>query len=128
MLTAGQNQINAALNLTVPIIVPQRWVQWAQAKDSVEVARVTAQEARRQMAITTARAYLLLVAQHRIIDVQERAAKNARDHLAFSHSRYAGGVGTRLDEVRAAQEVSSDQSRCRTRIRRWPARGKRWAY
>ena len=109
-LAAGANQINAGLVLNLPLIVPQRWVQWAQAKNNVDVARVTAVEARRQVAIATARAYLTLVSQHRIIDVQERAAKNARDHLTFSHSRYAGGVGTRLDEVRAAKEVSTDQA------------------
>ena len=110
VLAEGQNQINAALNLNVPIVVPQHWVQWGQAKDNIEVARWNAAEARRQVAISTARAYLTLVSQHRIIEVQERAAQNARDHLIFSRSRYAGGVGTRLDEVRAAQEVSTDQA------------------
>ena len=108
-LVAGANQINANLSLTVPLLAPQHWVQWAQARDNVEVARVSAEEARRQVAISTARAYLLLVSQHRIIDVQTRAVQNARAHLSFSRSRYAGGVGTRLDEVRAAQEVSTDQ-------------------
>lgn len=110
IVAAGRNQINTGLSLSVPLVVPQRWVQWSQARNNVDVARFNAEEVRRQVAVSTARAYLTLVSQHRIIEVQERAVKNARDHLAFSRSRYAGGIGTRLDEVRAAQEASTNQA------------------
>ena len=113
---APADQLNASLQLVVPLVAPSRWVQWAQAKDNVDVARVSAAEVRRQLALSTARTYLSVMAQHRVVEVSARARNNARAHYQFAHQRYVGGYGTRIDEVRAAQEVATDESELQARV------------
>jgi outer membrane protein len=39
-----------------------------------------------------------------------RARDAARAHYQFAHQRWIGGYGTRVDEVRAAQEIAADES------------------
>ena len=96
--------------LTVPIIVPKPWAQWSQASDQVEAARMSALDTRRLVAVSVARAYLTIVAQKRVIEAAVRAQETDRAHYSFAHQRYAGGVGNRIDEVRAEQQVQSDEA------------------
>ncbi|HEX3343130.1 MAG TPA: TolC family protein, partial [Polyangiaceae bacterium] len=101
-------QANALL--TVPLIVPKPWAQWSQAKDRVDVASRSAEDTRRLVAVSVARAYLTIVAQKRVIDAAARARDTDRAHYEYSHLRYAGGVGNRIDEVRAQQQLASDEA------------------
>jgi outer membrane protein TolC len=104
------DQVGASLFLAAPLVAPRSWVQIAHAKDNVAVARLSAADVQRQLALATARTYLQLMAQHRSIEVSRRARDNARAHYQFAHQRFAGGYGTRVDEVRAAQEVAADEA------------------
>src|SRR5437763_1100970 len=49
-------------------------------------------------------------AQYRVVDVDERARGAGTAHYEFAHRRFAGGVGNRLGEVRAAQELATDEA------------------
>lgn len=104
------DQVNANLFLVAPLVAPQRWVQISHAKDNVAVSRLSAADVGRQLALATARTYLQIMTQHRSIEVSRRARDNARAHYQFAHQRFAGGYGTRVDEVRAAQEVAADEA------------------
>jgi outer membrane protein TolC len=110
LVVAEANTLNANLQLSVPLVHGQRWVQWRNARANVEVARAGADDVRRQLAATAARACLTIVAQHRAVEVNERARDTAREHLAFARQRFAGGAGNRIDVVRAASEVSVDEA------------------
>jgi outer membrane protein TolC len=105
-----RDQLAANLLLTVPLIVPQRWAQWSHASSDAKVARASAEDVRRQTAITTARAYLTVISEKRVVDINERALKTAKAHFDYAHTRLLGGVGNRVDDVRAEQEMVSDQS------------------
>lgn len=105
-----QDVLNANVTLSVPIIQPRGWVQTARAKDAAEVSKATSADVRRQIALATARAFLTVVAQHRIVETSERARDNAKAHEDFTQQRFAGGVGNRLDFVRASQERASSES------------------
>jgi outer membrane protein TolC len=105
-----QDQINANLLLSVPLVQTRGWVQWSHAKDSVDVARLSAAEVKRQLAIAVARTYLSVIAQRRVLEVTERSRATADAHFKFAHQRFAGGYGTRVDEARAAQELATDVS------------------
>jgi len=113
---APADQLNANLFLSAPLIAPSRWVQWSHAKDNVEVARMNAADVRRQLALTTARTYLGIIAQHHVVEVSQRARDAARAHYQFAHQRFAGGYGTRVDEVRAAQEVAADEAQLQSLV------------
>jgi outer membrane protein TolC len=62
------------------------------------------------VAFATGQAYLAVYAQKLIIQVDETALDNAKGHADYARQRYAGGVGTSLDEVRARQEVATDEA------------------
>jgi len=107
---AAKNQQSANLQLSVPLLAPQRWAQWSQAAANVETSRASGADVRRTLAIATARAYLAVISQKRQVDTLARAVAAARSHFDFTHTRFAGGVGNRVDEVRAAQQLAADQA------------------
>jgi outer membrane protein TolC len=105
-----KNQLQGNLALSLPLLAPQRWVQWAHAGENVEVARFSAEEVRRSVAVATARAYLAVFTQHRLVAINELSVANARDHLEFARARFEAGSGNRLDVVRAGQETATAAS------------------
>jgi outer membrane protein len=107
---AARDQISGNVQLIVPVVAAQRWVQWSHASTNVDVTRANTVEVRRQVALATARAYLAVVAQKRQVDINERALATARAHAEFAHTRFTGGVGNRVDDVRAAQQLATTQS------------------
>jgi outer membrane protein TolC len=109
-VAAGQDTLNANLLLTVPIIAPRAWVATARAKDNKVIAKAVLEDTRRQVALLAGRAYLTVIAQKRVLESSIQARDTARAHEKFSESRLAGGVGNRLDAVRAAQERASTET------------------
>jgi outer membrane protein len=109
-VVAYANQSYGNLVLSVPLVHTQRWVQWRRSRDNVETTRISAEEVRRQVAAAVARSYLACLAQHRVIEINERARDTAREHLAFARRRFTGGAGNRLDAVRAAQDMATTES------------------
>jgi outer membrane protein TolC len=107
---AAMNQLSANLQLSVPLVVPQRWAQWSHASSNAKSARAAAEDVRRQVGIAVARAYLAVISQKRVVDVAERALATAKAHYDYAHTRFAGGVGNRVDDVRAEQVVATEQA------------------
>jgi outer membrane protein TolC len=105
-----RESLTGNVQLAVPLVVPQRWVNWSHASDQVEIARLSAEDVRRQIAVSAARAYVTVLAQHRLVEANQRARDNARDHLQYARARLDAGTGNRLDVVRSAQEVASDDA------------------
>jgi hypothetical protein len=80
--------------------VTEGWALWSQAGDQVDVARLDAADVRRTVAVATARAYLEVIAQKRLLEtaVTERPPSRPQSPCAssatgchFSHpaSRFA---------------------------------------
>lgn len=109
-VAAGQDTFNANLLLSVPIIAPRGWVATARAKDNKRIAKAVLEDTRRQVALLAGRAYLTVIGQKRVLESSIQARDTARAHEQFSESRLAGGVGNRLDAVRAAQERASTET------------------
>lgn len=112
----GQNivprsQLNASLGLSVPVLQAVRWAQRSQAADQVVVSQRTSDDLRRQVAVATADAYLAVIALRRVQELNERARDNAKAHFDYSQQRYEGGLGSRLNALRAQQALSTDEAR-----------------
>jgi outer membrane protein TolC len=107
---AAKDQISANLTLSMPLLAPQRWAQWKRASDNAKVSHASEEDIRRQIAVAAGRAYLAIILQRRQVDVNERARDNARVHMEFADARLEGGVGNRIDQVRAAQEYRADEA------------------
>ncbi len=100
------SQLYAAVALTVPVLVPQRWVAWRHAQDAENVAEMSVAAARWDVGVAAARLWLSLLTTQRQVEVLERAQETAKVHLGFAEQRRKGGIGNQLDIVRAAQEVA----------------------
>jgi outer membrane protein TolC len=104
-----QNQVTASLDVRMPLYAPARWARTAQAGDAKLVAQANAEEVRRQTSIATADAYLTIIARRRVVDTNVRARDVAKAHFDYAHELLERGAGSRLNELRAQQEVSLDE-------------------
>jgi outer membrane protein TolC len=95
----------------VAVLNAARWAAVNPARDQVAVSEATAAEIRQQIVVSAAEAYLQVIAARRQVDVSERALESARDHLDYATKRFEGGAGSRLNQVRAAQVVSQEETR-----------------
>jgi outer membrane protein TolC len=109
VVTAAKGTLFLDLGLSVPLVNARGWTQWQQASDQIDVAKLTALDVRRLVAVAAARAYLTVVAQKNILITSTVARDNAKAHYEFTHAQRVGGVGNRLDEMRAAQELATDE-------------------
>ncbi|MGE0446535.1 MAG: TolC family protein [Vicinamibacterales bacterium] len=106
-----RTQTTTAATFSAPILAPVRWAERAQAADQVLVAQAGAADVRRQVAMATAQAYLVIIAQRRVLELNERARENANAHFQYADQRLQGGLGSRLNMLRAQQELSAVEAR-----------------
>jgi outer membrane protein len=111
-----KSQLNGNLQLTVPIIAARGWASYSRAKDAVGISRSSQSDVRREIAVSTARAFLTVIAQRRVLNSVERALNTARAHEEYATTRLQGGVGNRLDAVRAAQERATAEVRVKNQL------------
>lgn len=109
--TQPQNQATISANASMPVLAATRWAAVTQARDQVEVAGAAAGEVRQQIAVAAAEAYLAVIAARRQVEVGERSLEAARAHLDYAQRRLEGGAGSRVNQLRAAQVVSSEEFR-----------------
>lgn len=107
---AAKNQQSANLSLNVPLVAPRAWANWSEASTNIATATAAQLNTRRSLATSVARAYLAIISLKRQVDTTRRAVANDRSHYEYTHTRFSGGVGTRVDEVRAAQQLAVDEA------------------
>lgn len=106
-----QNQSLFGVSASVPVLAGALWAARAQAEDQVGISRLSVADVRRQIGVAAAQAYLSVIVQKRLVEVSQRALDTAQAQLDYNHTRVEGGVGTRLNELRSAQEVATDRAR-----------------
>jgi outer membrane protein TolC len=107
---SAQNQQSANLLLNVPLLAPRAWTLWSESSVNISSSKASSEDIRRTLATSVARAYLLIISQKRQVDINARSVDTDRSHYDYTHTRFAGGVGNRVDEVRAAQQLAADQA------------------
>jgi outer membrane protein TolC len=105
-----RNSVLATVDFRTPLYAPAVWARRAQAQDAAHVADLSAADTRRQTALATADAYLTIIARRRVVDANQRARDTAGAHFDLAHELEQRGSGSRLNELRAQQEVSTDDS------------------
>ncbi|HUE86361.1 MAG TPA: TolC family protein [Vicinamibacterales bacterium] len=108
-VTQPRTQSLLGASVSYPVLAAARWAQQAQADDQIRVARLGVDETRRQIALAAAQAYLAVIAQQRQVEVNERARENAIAHVDYAGARLQGGMGSRLNALRASQELATDE-------------------
>jgi outer membrane protein TolC len=107
---SATNQQSANLQLNVPFVAPRAWMNWSESTANLDTSKASSEDIRRTLATSVARAYLLIIAQKRQVDINARSVDTDRSHYDYTHTRFTGGVGNRVDEVRAAQQLAADQA------------------
>jgi HAE1 family hydrophobic/amphiphilic exporter-1 len=105
-----RNQWTFGLSASVPLLAAAQWAARAQAEDRVEVARLASADARKQVAASAAAAYLGVITQQRLVRVAERSLDTARAQFDYNRKRREGGLGSRLNELRSGQIVSTSET------------------
>ncbi len=105
-----RNQTTFGLSVSAPILAAAQWAATAQARDRVEVARLLSADARRQVAVSAAGAYLAVIGQKRLVEIALRSLETARAQFDYNQKRRELGIGSRLNELRAALVVSTDET------------------
>ena len=108
-VTQPRTQTLLGVGVSYPVLAAARWAERAQAEDQVQVARLGVSETRRQIALATAQTYLDVIAQQRQVEVNERARENATAHVEYAEALVKGGAGSRLNQLRASQELATDE-------------------
>jgi outer membrane protein TolC len=104
-----RNQVTASLNADMPIVAAAAWARRAQADDVKTVAELTVAETKRQIAFATADAYLMIIAQRRVVEANLLARDVAKAHFDLATELERQGTGSRLNALRAQQQVSIDE-------------------
>jgi outer membrane protein len=99
-----QSTFNATASF--PFFAPSRWAAKNQAADQVRVASISAEETRRQVALTAAQAYLAVMLAGRQQEIALRNHETAKALEEYARLRLEAGQGSRLNHVRSSQEVS----------------------
>ncbi len=101
---ATQLSANAVLN--VPLLAPARWAHWRRAQVAGEAIVRSADDVRRQVALSAGRAWLTVLGQQRLEHAAHLASETAQRHVEFATARRKAGMGSELDELRAEQELA----------------------
>jgi outer membrane protein TolC len=108
-ITQPRRQSTFNATASFPFLAPSRWAAKNQAADQVRVASISAQETRRQVALTAAQAYLAVVLARRQQAISLRNNETARALEEYARLRLEAGQGSRLNHVRSAQEVATTE-------------------
>ncbi len=108
-VTTARNQLVASLTVSGLAFAPVQWAMRVQATDNVHVTELAAADIKRQIAQTTAEAYLAVIAQSRVVDADVRARDVARAHYELAKQLREAGGGSVLNELRAQQSLSGDE-------------------
>src|SRR5206468_6778587 len=104
-----RNQATGSLDVRMPLYAPARWARRVQADDTRRVAEANVDDIKRQTAFATADAFLTIVGRRRVVEANQRARDVARAHFDLAHQLQERGTGSRLNELRAQQELSLDE-------------------
>jgi len=106
-----RTQTLTTASLTVPVFTPVGWAERNQAADQVTVSERAQADTRRAIATAAGEAYLAVIAARRIVELNERARDTARAHYEYANQRLQGGIGSRLNALRAQAELSGSEAR-----------------
>ena len=104
-----RNQATASLNADMPIVAAAAWARRTQADDVKTVSELTVAETKRQIAFATADAYLTIITQRRVVEANLLARDVAKAHFDLATELERQGTGSRLNALRAQQQVSIDE-------------------
>jgi outer membrane protein TolC len=106
-ITQPRTQYAFAGTVSYAFLAAERWAAKTQAGDQVGIAKISAEEVRRQVAFTAAQAYLAVIAAEHQRDIAVRNRDTAQALAEYARTRLEAGQGSRLNHVRSSQELAT---------------------
>jgi outer membrane protein len=106
-ITQPRTQSTFSGTVSYPFLAAARWAARNQAADQVGIAKISAEEIRRQVALTAAQSYLAVIAAQHQRDIAVRNRDTAGALADYSKARLDAGQGSRLNHVRSSQQLSA---------------------
>ncbi len=107
-----ENQLGAAVTLTVPLLVPELWPKFHEAELGEDLAKERVEQARRDVLFAVAELYYQAAALKEGVLVQERILENVLAHERDAQARVRAGalahiglVRAQLDRTRTEQDL-----------------------
>jgi outer membrane protein len=110
-VTVPRRQTALGATIEYPVLAADRWALRNQARDRVGIARISAEDTRRLVAQNAAQSFLGVVAARRLVDISVRDRDTAQALAEYARVRLDAGQGSRVDHVRAAQELATNEAR-----------------
>lgn len=104
--TNTTNTGTLAANLSIPVVQPRLWFAYGTARQSVELAKLSAVDRRRVLVTNVAAAIVSVFTAERVSEINRVGLRTALERLELTRRRTRLGTGTRLDVVRAEQDVT----------------------
>jgi outer membrane protein TolC len=95
-----------SIALSVPILRPRDWYAYGTARESVEMAKLSVVDRRRVLITNVASAIVSVFTAERVSEINRVGLKTSLERLELTRRRTRLGSGTRLDVVRAEQDVT----------------------
>lgn len=106
-ITQPRTQSSFAGTVSYAFLSAERWAAKNQAGDQVGIAKISAEEVRRQVALAAAQAYLAVIAAEHQRDIAARNRDTAQALADYARTRLEAGQGSRLNHVRSSQELAT---------------------
>jgi len=102
-----RNVAAGQIALVQPVFSPRAWYAIGTARRAEDAAMLTLDDRKRTLATNVAGALVAEIAAERVAELNRVGLKQALERLALAHRREDLGSGSRLDVVRAEQDVDA---------------------
>lgn len=106
-VSPARNLFAGSLSLEQAIFAPRTWYAVETARRAEDVARMSVEDVKRQIALAVANAVITVVTSERIAELNRVGFRTALERLELTQRKKALGASTGLDVVRAQQDVES---------------------
>lgn len=97
------------LQFSQPIVAPSAWPLYDQAKHSLDAQKAQTVDDKRQLAFDTARAYLSVLLNQRVVEAAKQKLDTANKNLADTDAQVKAQLVSSNDVTRAQTDLSSSQ-------------------
>ncbi len=102
--TRARQDLDANLQVTVPLINARVWTGVSSASTGVDLSQLSAEQLMQELHFSVATAYLQALTARSLIDVYASQLEAIERHLKVADFRHRSGVGTRLDVTRSQSD------------------------
>jgi multidrug efflux system outer membrane protein len=101
------NVLGGQIGLVQPVFAPRAWYAVGTARRAEAAAQMTLEDQKRILATNVAGALVAEIAAERVAELNRIGLRQALERLALAHRREELGSGSRLDVVRAEQDLDA---------------------